>query len=446
MRNWKSLSSVAAIFIIICGIGCKKADIEFGEQFIDAGYTNIVVVDTITPVLSTVFRDSVATSQTSSVLVGSYKDPYFGKITTSSYLILSSPSAGIPDLHVSAMFDSIELQMRGDSSFYGDTAVVQKFNVNRLTTMIQLPENLTYLYNTSSFPAESTPLGSANVLIRPSLKDSVKIRLTDALGQDLWSLIKSKDFKVSTANDFEHYFYGLKLSAENANAAVLGFSDSVTMRLFYHESNPYVVTKYIDFALTSRNRQFNHIDYDRSGTPLAITIPPAKEIPATTTANTAFTQSLTNVFMKMTFPTLRSLPQRDDYVRIMRADLIIPPLKSSFDPLYMPPPLFQASATSDANNALGGTLATSGAVGSQGAQQGNLTIDWLYGENTYYTYDLTGYVQQQVAITGENNGGLIFYPPSPAYTKRLNRLVVGNSQNPLGGVKLKVYYVSVQPQ
>ena len=113
MRKWMSLYSVI-IIVLVYNTGCKKADIEFGEQFIDAGYTNVIVVDTLTPIISTIFRDSIATSQSSSVLIGSYKDPYFGKVTANSFFVLSSPSTSL-DFHISAAYDSLVLQMRGDS-------------------------------------------------------------------------------------------------------------------------------------------------------------------------------------------------------------------------------------------------------------------------------------------------------------------------------------------
>jgi len=439
-----SLYGMMAI-IIAYSSGCKKADIQFGDQFIDAGYTNVVVVDTLTPVISTVFRDSIATSQTSSVLIGSYKDPYFGKINANTFFVLSSPSAN-PEYHVSAMYDSLELQLRSDSSFYGDTSVLQKFTVNRLTSMIELPEGSSYLFNSSNFPAASTPLGSADVRIRPSLKDSVKIKLSNALGQELWSLLQSRAVQVATAVDFEHYFNGIKISTGNVDAAILGFSDSITMRLFYHEVNPYVTQKYIDFTLTARNRQFNQISFNRSGTALDVPMPQSREIPSETTGNTAYTQSLTGTSMKVTFPSLRSLLQRSDYVKIIKAEMTVPPLKGSYNPFLMPPPLLQASVTTSVNNELGGYLALNGATGTQSAQTGNLSIDWLYGETTTYSYDLTSYLQQEIALSGDTHNGLIFLAPSPAYSNRFNRLVVGNKQNPKGNIKLKVYYVSVQQE
>lgn len=446
INRLRKLVYIAGIlWIAMYAVGCKKAYIEFGEQYVDAGVTNIVVVDTITPVLSTVFRDSIVTSQSGKIIVGSYNDNLFGKISSSSFLVLSSPSS-VPDFHISAGYDSLVFQMRSDSSFYGDTTIPQRFNVNQLSQMIDFPEDQTQLYDKSDFPVYPTALGSADVVIRPSLKDSVKIRLSDVKGQEIWGLLQSKAQQVLTATDFEHYFNGLKVSPDNpsSNAAIYGFSDSVTVRLYYHESNPYLVQKQIDFVLTSRNKEFNQIKHNRSGTALNVTIPESREVPASLTGHTAFVQPITGVLMKMTFPTLRSLLQRNDYVRIMRADLIIPPLHGSYSFNYMLPPQMQISAT-NVNNGLGGVIGVGG-VGSQSPQYGNLVTDWTYGENTMYTYDLTAYMQQQITVSADNTNGLIFLPPSPAYNTKFNRLVTGDSENATGNVKLKIYYISVQQQ
>jgi hypothetical protein len=112
----------------------------------------------------------------------------------------------------------------------------------------------------------------------------------------------------------------------------------------------------------------------------------------------------------------------------------------------MPPPQLMASST-NINNQLGGSLAVSGATGTQSVQYGDLKVDWTYGEDTYYTYDVTGYVEQQLAITADNTNGLIFLPPSPAYNNSFNRLVVGDPQNAKGkNIQLKIYYISVQTE
>lgn len=440
----RKLIFAAGALVCIYAAGCKKAYIQFGEQFVDGGITNIVVVDTIAPVLSSIFRDSVPTSQSGTVMSGTYNDPVFGRISASSFFVLASPSI-IPDMHISAVYDSLVLQMKSDSSFYGDTAVDQRFNVHQLSSLIEFGEDKTYLYNSSNFPVYDTPLGAAMVRIRPSLKDSVIIRLSDIKGQELFALIQSKSQETQTSADFEQYFKGLRISPDDtaANAAVYGFSDSVTMRLYYHESNPYLTQQYIDFVLTSRNKQFNRVQYDRSGTPLDIAVPETKEIPSTLTAGSVYVQPLTCVLLKMRFPTLRSLLARSDYIKIMKAELIISPSKSTYNSNYMLPPQLVASST-NINNQLGGYLAVTGSTGSQNLQYGDLFTDWLYGEDTRYTYDVTAYLQSEIENNTDNTNGLIFAPPSPEYNTKFNRLVVDDHEAKMGGVKLNVHYISVQ--
>ncbi len=443
IKGMRKLICAAGIFVCIYATGCKKAYIQFGEQFVDAGITNIVMVDTITPALSVIFRDSVPTSQSGTVLTGSYNDPVFGKITASSFFLLASPS-GIPDMHISATFDSLTLQMKSDSSFYGDTSVAQRFNVHELSALIEFGDDKTYLYNKSNFPVYATLLGSAIVPVRPSLKDSVTIRLSDIKGKELFDLIQLKSQEVLTSTDFEQYFKGIRVSPDDhpADAAVYGFSDSVTMRLYYHESNPYLTQKYIDFVLTSRNKQFNRVQYDRSGTVLDIVIPETKEVPSALTAGSVYVQPITGVLLKMRFPSLRSLLAKSDYIKIMKAELIISPLKGSYSNNYMLPPQLIASST-NINNELGGYLSVTGTTGSQNLQYGDLITDWLYGEDTRYTYDVTAYLQSEIENSTDNTNGLIFAPPSPGYNTKLNRLVVRDEPG-TGGVKLKVYYIAVQ--
>ncbi|MBX3257378.1 MAG: DUF4270 family protein [Chitinophagaceae bacterium] len=441
---YKILLLIYAVITLVLPAGCKKADIQFGDQFVDGNYTNIVLIDTISPVISTVFRDSTVTSETGKLLLGSYQDPLFGHISASSFFVMSNPSA-TPDFHISAAFDSIVLRMVGDSTFYGDTTVSQQLQVQQLNEVIYFPEGQTSLYDRSDFSVSNAVLGSTGIFLQPSRKDTVTIRLNDAKGLEIWDLIKDKALEVSTATDFEQYFKGLKISPQNpgANAAVYGFSDTVTMRLYYHESNPDVLQKFIDFTLTSRNKQFNQIKYNRTGTALDVPIPEDKEIAAALLNNAAYIQPLTGAIMKVRFPNIReTILQRPDYLQLMSAELILPPAGGSYSYNYMLPPQLQGYST-DINNTLGGALDINGSVNSSSAQTGDLIIDWLYGENTYYRYNVTGFIYTQLAISGANNNGLLFLPPSPAYNTAFNRVAFGNNQS-AKPVSLKIYYISVQ--
>jgi len=58
--------------------GCDKTSIQFGQNYIDVNNTNIILVDSMTVGVSTVYKDSVPTAQTNTILLGVATDPYFG--------------------------------------------------------------------------------------------------------------------------------------------------------------------------------------------------------------------------------------------------------------------------------------------------------------------------------------------------------------------------------
>jgi hypothetical protein len=69
----------------------------------------------------------------------------------------------------------------------------------------------------------------------------------------------------------------------------------------------------------------------------------------------------------------------------------------------------------------------------------------LYNQNTSYTYDVTSYLQQQIAIGYANQNGLLLIPPAPAWIQSFNRAVFGDQNNTQSSIQLKLYYVSVTP-
>lgn len=418
--------------------GCQKTTIQFGQEYVDNGLTNIILVDSIQPVVSTVFRDSVVTSQSGSVLTGIYTDAYFGKLSASAYLQLQIPQA-LPDFLPNAQYDSLVLLMKCNGTFYGDTTIPIALSVNQLSQEIKLAEGHPYFYNTSSFPVAGS-LGSRSFVLRPQAGDSANIRLTDALGLDLYNKALNKASTLKSNAEFTDYFKGIQISS-TSQGNVVGFKDSVVMRLYYHQTSVSRENLSIDFKFSDNTLQFNNVTADRTGTPLAALNSTNNEILSTATGNQGYLQPITGIYMKISFPTIRSLLEKTDYVKIIRADLTVKPVINSFNNYLALPPILNAFQTDGSNDP--GVSLSSASAGNSTVQNGNLFIDNVYGTGTKYTYDVTSYLQNEIQNAAINKDGLLLLPAADKRFTQLNRLVIGDGQNAKNKLQLNLYYISV---
>ncbi len=435
------------IFLTALFAGCEKATIQFGQTYIDDSYTNIVLVDSMTVGVSNVYKDSVITSQTGNILLGTTHDPYLGKVTSNAYFSLVPSSNTAPDFLPNAGYDSAVLLMKSNTDYYGDTTAAPTYTLRQLSSEILLPDQQFYFYNNSSFPVSTgQALGSRTLTIRPSNGDSVNIKLDDTqgLGAKLFGMLRRKSDTIKTNTAFTNFFKGLQLSTSDANV-IFGFKDSVVLRVYYHETDQLYEKKAFDFTLNNSNFQFNNISFVRPASGgLANLGPTNKEISSSLTNNIGYSQAATGLYLKISFPTLRGLLQRPDYIKIISAQLVIKPYPGSYTGQYVLPPQLVA-ATTDALNEPGGTLTTTSG-GTSAIETGNLYIDYQTGINTAYTYDVTSYLISQIATINTNfSTGLLIIPPSTNRFGTMKRLVMGDSKNANlnARVQLKVYYISV---
>ncbi len=419
---------------------CEKETIDFPTPFVDNNTTNIILVDSSTVEMSTVYVDSFATSGSGTLFAGNYTDPQFGKINAESYMQVGLPSAvTFPN---GSAFDSIEVILKLNKKYYGDTTIPYTVEVHQLTQDLQFPEGQSASYNIDSRTYNSTPLGSNQQVIRPNITDTISVRLSQAFGQDLFDKLNTNAPEIQNISQFLNYFKGMAFTGSPSNNLVLGFNDSAILRLHYFRPGPITEDATIDFIITNAAYSFNHITDDRTGTPLATLGPGNPEIPSSQTGNVAFSQYITGSMTKIRFPNLLSLLNLPGFVKIINAQLLVKPEFNSYSSVYQLPPQLGLSAT-DQYNLPGSFLSLiNPSTGTATTQTGNLFIDYIYGTGTVYTYDLTSYLQSQIAITQNNKNGLLLVPLSPSLT--LNRVLVDNSNNPTTKTQLKVYYVYAQ--
>jgi hypothetical protein len=424
-------------------ISCTKPSINFGTDIGSDNNTDVKAVDVFDVKVSTVFLDSFPTSGSGTMLLGQYKDAYFGTIGSRSFSEITFPGI-LPTLTNLSMYDSIELIMEINKTFYGDTSKLQRYLVSQLSSVLNYPGTQTAFYNINSIPFNPTVLGSVDVRINPTAGftsqkagDSVKVRLPDSMGERFFNLLYNQSDTVKNAATFRGFFKGLAIYPDTTMpGAIFGFKDSVFVRLYYHDPGIIIQPKFVDFPFTNGSNQFNNIYADRTGTPVQGIGRQHPEIPSTASGNASYLQPATGLYVKLLFPNINSLLQYPDYLSVMRAELKINPVVGSFSPVLDLPPQISLATTTEANT-LGPTL---------NSGTGNLTIDYGFGANTAYTYDITGYIQQQILEGPENlaKNGLLLSIPSNAYNTSFNRVVVGDQQNALkkNQISLTIYYAS----
>jgi hypothetical protein len=393
------------------------------------------MIDSADIELSTVKIDSIVTQGQNTILVGKYldvnthidDDTVTGLTTASSYFMFSIPQSFEPDHK--AVFDSLVVEMRFNGTYFGDTLQPQSIQLYRTIQRIEFEEGHAG-YNTTVFPTESTPIGRATFRNLPTTNTSytaitalnnpippVRIRLPDALGRELLQKFVEKNDTVSDNDKFTKYFKAMKMAPGTGSKAISGFKTDTTfrMRLYYHIDEEFRTSTYVDFPLNT-SMQFNNINSDRTGTPLYFPSE-TKELSSSETDQRAYIQSGDGMYIKLRFPDINNLLSLGKYGSIEQARLIIRPIATTYGSctplpknLYLYPEYSSAALTDSYNQAM----------------SGNLTIDYQFGENTYYSYDITAFLRSQLGVYDNYKYYLSLRLADSDFQNSVQRVVIGN--------------------
>ncbi|MEO5562883.1 MAG: DUF4270 family protein [Chitinophagaceae bacterium] len=439
MVRIKFIIALLGLIVLLSGPGCTRNTIEFGTVP-ENGYTHLVYIDSVGIKMSTVVTDSFATGGASSFLLGKYKDPYLGVIKAKPFFQLNKP-ADITDIPVGAIYDSLTLIIKLNDYYYGDTTNVQTIYVNELAQTIVTGYD-DKLYNNSNVPVKPAALGTKTIRIRPVTDDSIIIRLDDSKGMELFTKLQQQSTDVTVSANFLNYFKGISLSTnERDTAAVIGVqaSTGIVMRVNYHTNTPFNETHFIDFPSISNSLAFNQILADRSGTGLVAGIG-VTELPSSATGSNSFSQPGTGLDLKIIFPSLKGILLTSDYVKLLKAELILRPAEFSFDRNKYKLPERLLLAYTNATNLNNGLLSDSTGRGTLYATP---VIDDIYGQNTYYRFNVTAYINQLLLSPGTEKYGLYVTPEFSTTQPHVNRFVMGGTGHSAYTTQLRLSFLTV---
>jgi hypothetical protein len=435
MKTSKHLLRYLFFLLSVVLAACSGDDTGIGGIFLD-NTIRTVIIDTCSINLSTVSIDSVVTSGKNSVMAGSYSDTVFGRTECTGYIPFTVPgSYDFPEAEI--VFDSVNLVMVLNGTWFGDTTSVQTYQVHLLDEVIELPDDEEY-YSTWSVPYSAVPVAAVSFKPHPAISDTVSVRLPDMMGEDLLDKMMNEDESVLGSQErFMNYFKGIALTAGDGNDVVLGVAvgdTSMVINLYYHYSTLTRTEETITIVpLTERT--FYSVNTDRSGTRFSDLR--GKTLSSDLTGNTVLVQALTGAYVRIDFPYLNNLLQLGDYCTITEASLLIYPVRGTYSK-YVPLPGDLSLYVSNENDVTLGYITT---YSGDALQTGNLVKDDLFNVDTYYSYDITSFLQDQLGAFGINSRSLQLIVPQASQAVSLNTLVAGDGSYTGNRMKIKVTYL-----
>jgi hypothetical protein len=416
--------------LLLAACSGDSGKFSLGNEYVES-QTDLNIIDTLAVKLSTVLLDSVTTSGTGRLLVGTFEDGTFGRVSSDGFFRI-----GIPDsleYMQDDVYDSVRLAIRYDGTFYGDTTRNQRIIVHRLTEAIDFGDNGT-LTSTDGFDYDPDDIGSVVYTPTPAASDTVFIRIDDATGEELFDLI-SKDSEILADDErFLNFFPGLALVPDDASGgAIIGFraDAEAEVGLIVYTSRQDVVRQTVKntFHLQDPALQFNRFVHDFSSTALNALNRQNEDLPSAATADAAFLQGGTGLAVRIDFPSLSELLLRDRGL-IMKAQLSVAPLKNSDEDYSFPPQLslFEADGQNEVLDAENATASAS------------IQKDELYEEATAYVFDVTRYLKAELADSYvDPDKRLILMLPWSSMRSTFQRMLVDARSV---DTRLRVYYLS----
>lgn len=425
---------VLYLFLFVVAVSCYDENNTYGEGLVSSAFRN-VLVDTSTVWVTSVLIDSLETSGKGVALAGGYVHPLWGKMASSAFIPYQRPSYNTEADEV-VVLDSLVLLLFSNGYFVGDTTVPLTINIHLITEKISLNDN-GYLYNKSTVAYDDELLGTYTFKPKPNDSTFWEIRLSDELGNDLLTKFHTHDQAISS-DRFEDYFKGIVIIPEGESSqALLGFAVADTaaaISLRYHIADELENNQELLFKAKTET-QFNNISHDRTGTLMENYPYRQVEIPSDSLGNRGILMCGVGWYTRLEFPYLNNIRTEGEYVEIEQAYLKIYPEPGSYSSYNtLPDSVYLYIA--DENNVI--TDAVKDYLGEE-VQVGVLIKDDTFDENTFYYFDVTDFMQQELGASGKYKHNLQLVYNANDYTGTLKNLTVSD-QNGRTPIVLQLSY------
>lgn len=375
----------------------NDSDFEAGEIFTDSNI-RVLQIDTLTARISTMKFDSIVTSQGSRMLIGEYSDPVFGHVRSSSFIEIIPSSYTIDS---DAVYDSILFVLRYDNYYYNDTLSQNTIHIKALNEKLN-PADDSDFYNNSSISFNEEDLGTLSFAPRPLGTDSLNVRISDALGLELFENLQDKN--LTNYDEFINYFYGFTIQPDgNDNGAVLGFSLASGMRLYYSIAGETESVQYhTDFTINTSSSPipfFNQIAANEPNEYLSSLTDNEISLYSKDANEQSFIQSGIGITTRIEFPYIKSVYDIQGQGTLLDATLRIKPKEATYNDTLILRDTLSVYIVDQNNDLLG-----------ESSLMAILNRDDQEFNNIFYEIPISSYLEELLVTDLEATEALILLP------------------------------------
>ena len=352
MRFWPTKAATfITLFFFFTIISCKKKENDLGLAIQPQGdELNVVISDTTKLTTYIEQGERIPTDELSGDnLLGSYIDPYFGKVESAIFAQLRL-SAAVDFTPISGNLnhlevDSVMLYLK-ISDFYGNTQP-QNFEVYQLSEDLHIDS--TYYSNTTkdSLIGNQVAPGKGTITPQPYSLGTVEGEVVDEsiIGIPLdintigWKIINQSGTGVLQGNDatgqFSDWFKGLLIktkTVQNTNEGGIIYADLISeyskVTIFYRDTIEKDTIAY-DLNFNAQSARYHRVKLNNSGTYVGNVL-----ADSTLGQTQFFTQTLGGVNGKIAFPYLSEYIAEGKVI-VNKAELILPAQYYALDK-YLP--------------------------------------------------------------------------------------------------------------
>ena len=435
----------------------------------------VVFTDTTSIKTSTVFVDTIATTNRELLLAGEYTDPYLGRVKARAFFNVqpfnNSFSFGSSPQFISATF-ALPINFS-----YGDTTQMQTLSVHRLTESIN-PQKV--YRNKDVLAYEAIPIATATFKGSDAVFGRIEIPLTDEFRDAIVALANNSAATGLTQAQLDAFvkgfvivpqggeaIWGFRVTGQIPAAIEIRFRNELGTEQTYRIAVRNAVSAEVDVSGERYNSQrFNNVEVDRTGTSIETLTQDYQSIPAEQTQNQTFIQESLGIFTKIEFPYLAEFV-KNQTIAINRADLVVLPIEGTRTPFFKTPRRLDLRILGENkrirnyilrfNDPLLGNAVIQDTLAVRVQAEGNNPFAFnaplsaiLSSISNSYNLEITSYVQYCInslnpRYQGVNklpNNGLIL--GSDLSNTAVYRLVLGGNKHPRQAMRLRVFYTVVR--